>query len=248
VLTLLPRSTEQNEKVLQRTGFSDVKYLVWEHKTEAGQASGEVELSFNGPRHGIAAWLAAPGPLNSLDFMSPDATIAGAVRLNDPAHIFDDIQELSTISNPKAFAAVAQIEQGLNLSLRNDLFQRLQGEVGFEMDIPVNNSAAWKVILRVDDPARLQAVLGKLLAMAPVHPQYSEEDGVGYHTLQIPNPQKTVEVAYAFVDGYLIVACNGVEYAARHAGLAGFAHAEDGSEPARGHVRIRRAERVARGE
>ena len=205
-LALLPHSTEQNEKFLESTGFSDMKYLVWEHKTEAGQASGEVELSFNGPRRGIAAWLAAPGPLKSLDFMSPDATMAGAVLLNNPAHIFDDVQALSTISNPRAFAAVAQIEQGLNLSLRNDLIQRLQGEVAFEMDNPAETKAAWKVILRVDDPARMQAVLGKLLAMAPVRPQYSEEDGVGYHTFQIPNPQKTVEVAYAFVDGYLIVA------------------------------------------
>ena len=205
-LALLPRSTEQNEKMLQRTGFSDMKYLVWEHKTEQGQPSGEVELSFNGPRRGIAAWLAAPGPLNSLDFVSPDATMAGAVLLNNPAHIFDEIQDLSNISNPKAFAAVAQMEQGLNLSLRNDLIQRLQGEVAFEMDNPAETKAAWKVILRVDDPARMQAVLGKLLGMAPVRPQYSEEDGVGYHTFQIPNPQKPVEVAYAFVDGYLIVA------------------------------------------
>lgn len=69
VLALLPRSTEQNEKLLQRTGFSDMKYLVWEHKDVAGQATSEVELSFAGPRRGIAAWLAAPGPLNSLDFV-----------------------------------------------------------------------------------------------------------------------------------------------------------------------------------
>lgn len=211
ILAMLPRSTEQNEKVFQRTGFSDLKYLVWEHKDVAGQATSEVELSFAGPRRGIAAWLAAPGPLNSLDFLSPDATMAGAVLLNNPAHIYDEVQELSTISNPKAFAAIAQVEQGLSVSLRNDLIQRLQGEVAFEVDKPTENgpaesSAAWKVILRVDDPARMQAVLGKLLAMAPVRPQYSEEDGIGYHTFQIPNPQKTVEVAYAFVDGYLIIA------------------------------------------
>lgn len=137
--------------------------------------------------------------------------MAGAVLLNNPAHIYDEVQELSTLSNPKAFAAVAQVERGLNLSLRNDLIERLQGEIAFEVDKPAEsgpakNDAAWKVILRVDDPARMQAVLGKLLAMAPVRPQYSEEDGIGYHMFQIPNPQKTVEVAYAFVDGYLILA------------------------------------------
>ena len=211
VLAQLPRSTEQNEKIFRRTGFSDMKYLVWEHKAAAGQGNSEVELSFTGPRRGIAAWLAAPGPLNSLDFVSSDATLAGAVLLNNPARIFDEVQELANISNPKGFAAVTQIEQGLNISFRNDLIQRLEGEIAFEMDSPKENGPtenipAWKVILRVDDPQRMQAVLGKLLAMAPVRPQYFEEDGIGYHTLQIPNPQKTVEVAYAFVDGYLIVA------------------------------------------
>lgn len=206
VLAQMPRSTEQNEKLIQRTGFSDVKYLVWEHRSGGGQASSEVELSFTGPRRGIAAWLAAPGPLGSLDFVSPDAVIATAVLLNNPAHIFDEVRELSTISNPNAFAAVMQVEQGLKLSLRDDLIQRLQGEVAFEIDSLTETSPVWKVILRVDDPERTQAVLSKLLAMAPVRPQYSEEDGVGYHTLQIPNAQKTVEVAYAFVDGYLIIA------------------------------------------
>lgn len=211
VLSQLPQRMQPNEKIFQRTGFSDMKYLVWEHKVVAGQTSSEVELSFSGPRRGMAAWLAAPGPLNSLEFVSPDATMAGAVRLNNPAHIYDEVQELSTISNPRGFAAVAQLEQGLNLSLRNDLIQRLQGEIAFEMDKPAEggaaeNSPAWKIILRVDDPERMQAVLSKLLAMAPVQPRYSEEDGIGYHTFQIPNPQKTVEVAYAFVDGYMIIA------------------------------------------
>lgn len=206
VLSQLPRSTEQSEKVFQRTGFSDMKYLVWEHKTVAGQGNSEVELSFNGPRQGIAAWLAAPGPLNSLDFVSPDATMAGAVLLNNPTGIFDEVRELSTISNPKGFAAVTQMEQAFNISLRNDLIQRLEGEIALEMDSPKENSAEWKVIVRVDDPQRTQAVLGKLLAIAPVRPQYFEEDGIGYHTLQFPKPQKPVEVAYAFVDGYLIVA------------------------------------------
>jgi type II secretory pathway pseudopilin PulG len=206
VLSQLPRSTDQNEKIFQHTGLSDMKYFVWQHRSAGGQASSEVELSFTGPRRGMAAWLAAPGPLGSLDFVSPDAVMAGAVLLNNPARIFDEVRELSTISNPNAFAAVTQMEQGFNLSLRDDLIQRLQGEVAFEVDSLKENSPAWKVILRVDDPQRTQAVLSKLLAMAPVRPQYSEQDGVGYHTLQIPNAQKTVEVAYAFVDGYLIVA------------------------------------------
>lgn len=205
VLTLLPKSTEPNEKTFRQTGFADMKYLFWEHKKIGGQEGSQIELSFNEPRHGVASWLAAPGPLGSLDFVSSKAMLAVALRLKSPAKIFDDVRELSTASNPKAFASVDQMEQGLNISLRNDLLSRLSGEITFELDNITDKNADWKMILRVDDPERMQAVLTKLLAMAPVQPQYSEEDGVGYHAMMVPSAQKANEVAYAFVDGYLIV-------------------------------------------
>ena len=62
---------------MQRTGFGDVKYLVWEHKSVADQAVSQAELSFIGPRHGVASWLAVPALLGSLDFVSPKAMLAG---------------------------------------------------------------------------------------------------------------------------------------------------------------------------
>ena len=206
VLMHLPKSTEANEKTFRNTGFADMKYLVWAHKTLDEHPSSEMELSFTGPRHGMASWLGAPGPMGSLDFVSPNAVIVAALRLKNPPQMFDEIRALSMASNPKAFEGVEQMERGLGVSLRDDMLARLTGEIAFELDSLDQTKPEWKILLRVDDPQRMQAVLGKLLAMAPVNPQYSEEDGVGYHTLEIPNPQKPVEVAYAFVDGYLIFA------------------------------------------
>jgi hypothetical protein len=66
-----------NRDTLERTGFSDVKYLVSSHSMVPGQSSGQMELSFTGPRHGVASWLAAPGPMGSLEFISPKALLAG---------------------------------------------------------------------------------------------------------------------------------------------------------------------------
>ena len=208
ILAQLPKSTAQSEKMFRQAGFGDVQYLVWEHKKVGGQSGSQIELSFSGPRRGIASWLGAPGPLGSLDFVSPKAMMAVSLLLKSPAQIYDDVRELSDLSsnsNPNSFALVDQMERGLNISLRNDLLRRLTGEITFELDNVSEKDTDWKAILRVDDPERTQAILSKLLAMAPVQPQYSEEDGVGYHTLTIPSGQKTTEVAYAFVDGYLIV-------------------------------------------
>jgi hypothetical protein len=206
LLGQMPSGRGQNQIIFQRTGFADMKYLVWEHKSVAGQAASQMELSFTGPRHGVASWLAAPGPMGSLDFVSPKAVLAVSMLLKNPAQIYDDLKGLSNVSNPNAFAALAQMEQGLRLSLKDDLLASLAGEVTLEVDSVLETDPIWKAILRVSDPEHLQATLRKLLAAAPVQAKHFEEKGVAYHTFQIPTAHKTLEVAYALVDGYLIVA------------------------------------------
>jgi type II secretory pathway pseudopilin PulG len=200
----LPRSAVRDEITLQRTGFSDAKYLVWEHKSVAGQGTNQMELSFTGPRRGAASWLASPGPLGSMDFVSPKAILASTLRLKSPAQIWDDIKELSTASN--TFAGIEQMEQVMKVSLRNDLLNYLSGEITLELDGVEQTAPKWRVILRVSDPDRVQATLKTLLAELPLRAQQSEEDGITYHTLGIPSGNKIIEIGYAFVDGYLVIA------------------------------------------
>jgi hypothetical protein len=194
-----------NRDTLERTGFSDVKYLVSSHSMVPGQSSGQMELSFTGPRHGVASWLASPGPMGSLEFVSPKAALAGSIRLANPADIFEDVRDLATVSNPNAFAGLTQMERGLGLSLKGDLLSRLTGEVTYEVDSFTPPNPVWKAILGVNDAEHVQMVLTRLLVMAPVNPTQSVEDGITYHILHIPAGQKTTEIAYAFADGYWII-------------------------------------------
>jgi TonB family protein len=205
ILNQIPPGTDQSQMIFQRTGFADMKYLVWEHKSLAGQAASQVELSFTGPRHGVASWLAAPGPLGSLDFVSPKAVLAGAVLLKNPTQIFDDVKDISTASNPRAFEAVTQMEEALKLRLKEDLLSRLGGEVAFEVDALMQPAPAWKAILQVKDPDGLQAAFSTLLAGMHVSTQQFDEAGVAYHTVRIPSAGKTLEIGYAFVDGYMVI-------------------------------------------
>ncbi len=203
-LHLLPPNAMPRQLTSEHSGFADMKYLVWKHAPVAGEAASQMELSFTGPRHGMAAWLGAPGPLESLDFVSPKAMLVSAMRLQNPSQIFDDIRELSTASNPTAFAAITQMEQAMKLSFKDDLLDLLTGEVTFELDdftVP-----EWRAILKVSDPDRLQATLNKLLTTIPVVAEHSEYAGVTYHTLRMSKGKKNLEIAYAFVEGYLIIA------------------------------------------
>lgn len=206
LLKQLPIKTSQDQAMFQRSGFAEAKYLVWEHNNVAGQSASQIELSFTGPRRGVASWLAAPGPLGGLDFISPHTMLAGAVLLKNPAEIFDDIRDLASASNPKAFSSIEQMEQALKLSLKEDILRPLAGEFAYGIENLTQGTPTWKIILRVNDPDHLQRTLSALLATTPVNARQSEEGGVTYHTLQIPSAQKPTEIGYAFVDGYLVIA------------------------------------------
>ena len=205
ILKQVPASNEQSHRVFQRTGFSDMKYAVWKHGSKSGRSLSDGELSFTGPRHGIAAWLATPSTLGSLDFVAPNPLVAATVVLTNPAKIYDDIKELSTVTNPNAFAMVQQWEQMLNVSLRNDLLGRLGGEITIELDNLAPQQPDWKVILRANDSRGLQQTLSRLLGAANLRPEQVDEKGIAYYTVHLPSPKRPMAIGYAFVDGYLIV-------------------------------------------
>ena len=205
ILSLAPTGNPQSELTFQHSGFADMKYLVWRHSNVNGQEFSQAELSFVGPRHGAASWLAKPTLLGSLDFVSPKAMLAGTVVLKNPAQIFDDARELSSASNPNAFASLAQLEQGLKLNVKEDLLGQLTGEITLELDNVTPPQPAWKAILKVIDQERLKQSLNKLLAAAHLEGDQFVADEVSYRTVRIPSGQKPVEICYAFVDGYLVI-------------------------------------------
>jgi type II secretory pathway pseudopilin PulG len=205
MLTQVPLGTEQNAAMFDRTGFQDAKYFVWEHKNVTGHAVSQMELSFTGPRHGVAAWLAAPATLGSLDFVSPKAVVAATVVLKNLAGIFDDMREISGASNPSPFAMVDQMQAAMNINFRNDVLSHLKGEITLELDDFVPPTPVWRAILRVEDADRLQQTLNKIFAALHMGPPQVGEDGVSYYSAVIPSGQNPTQVVYAFVDGYMIL-------------------------------------------
>lgn len=206
LLKQLPAGAAANQEMLAHSGFGDMKYVVWEHKSVTGQPASQTELSFTGPRRGVASWLAAPAAMNSLNFVSPKAVLATTLILKNWSEIFDDIQALSTSTNPNAMASLNQMQQAMNLNLKNDLLRYFDGEVTLELDSVTPPNPAWKAILRVNHPEKLQQTLDKLLATVPFPARQYQENGIDFHSLRIPSANKTTEIVYAFVDGYLLIA------------------------------------------
>jgi hypothetical protein len=205
LLKLLPLTSKDSRQSLQRSGFADVQYLVWKHRSVAGQMVSQGELSFTAPRHGAAAWLAEPGPLGSLDFISPKAPIAIALQLTNLAQIFDDTQLIAGPANAGAFAAVGMGEQALHLKLKEDLLNQLTGEIAFEVSNFPAGEPVWKTVLKVNDAERLKQTLATLLAASHLPVRQTENGGFTSYTVHIASHQPR-DISYAIADGYLVVA------------------------------------------
>ena len=204
----LASTSIQKDPSFQRTGFSDMKHLVWERKNIAGQPVSELELSFTRPRRGVASWLAVSGPIGSLDFISPKAVLVASLLLKNPAQIFDEVKDLATAKNPSAFDSLSQAERQMNLSLRDDLFSHLAGEIAVEVDRLTPPNPQWKLFLKTNDPDALLATLNHFFAASHIIPGHFDENGITYYTVPVPSGQTPLEIGYAIVDNYLIVGSN----------------------------------------
>jgi type II secretory pathway pseudopilin PulG len=205
LLSKVPQSPNSDQMTLQRSGFSDMKYLVWDHTRLNGQTVSEAELSFTGPRRAAAAWLAKPAPLGSLDFVSPKAIVAGTVVLANPTRIFDEYKELTGTANAAVFANLAAVEQVMKLSLRDDLLACLSGEVTLELDSVTPPKPEWRAILKASDSKHLQQTLSSLLKTAQFRAEEFDEEGTTISTVEVPNGQSRLKIGYAIVDGYWIL-------------------------------------------
>jgi len=201
VLSQTVPAKDPRRRALEQTGFADLKYLVWERKAQGGKSVSQTELSFTGPRHGVASWLGAPTQLGGLDFVSPKAMMAVSVVLADPRQIYNQILQLASASNPNA-AMLAQSQQMFGLDLKEGLLRNLTGEMTFELD-ELAPKPAWKAIFGVNDAAHLQQALALLLPFAKMKVERSVEDGVTYYAVN-GTPPKPSKFSYAFAGGQLI--------------------------------------------
>lgn len=158
---------------LEELGLLDARHLILQQRHVGERTENDAVLAFDGPRRGIAAWLAEPAPMGSLDYVSPDAKLAAAAVLERPVVIFDQLMAFAAGRGETSAAELERIERDLGISLRDDVAGALGGEVAFALDGPILPEPAWKMIVEVYDPDKLVWALQRVLAAA--NDQLAEE-------------------------------------------------------------------------
>src|SRR6185295_7688294 len=81
----------QRESALKQLGILNLKYFVLDQTTQEGKTHTQATVSFSEAERGIPSWLADPGPMGSLEYISPDANVVAGFVVRDPVKLVDDL-------------------------------------------------------------------------------------------------------------------------------------------------------------
>ncbi len=193
------------------SGLDNVRYLVIERKENLGRTENSAILSFSGARHGLMSWLAQPGPMGTLDFVSPEASFAASFVVKNPGTLLQELIGLAgTETGPAAVITEFQNQTGINLL--NDVAANLGGEMTVAFDGPLLPTPSWKIAIEVDNPARLEWAFEQAVKTAQqnapagsssVQLETLQVNGMTGHALK--SPSLPFEIDYVFTDGYLLL-------------------------------------------
>ena len=201
-------------RALESSGLGGVQYLIAEHREANGMPENHLNLQFAGTRQRVASWLASPAPIGSLDFVSPNATIAVATLSKDPATIADDIMEMASQSKGEK-VDWSEIDAKLQISVRDDLMASLSGDFMVALDGPVLPTPSWKLVIEVNNPDRLETTLERLAQAVSNQSQSTKAHAVSIEPSTVGSQRYyairdlttgLVKANYTFADGFMIVA------------------------------------------
>jgi hypothetical protein len=197
------------------SGMDEIRYLIAEHRESNGRPENHLNMQFAGTRQRVASWLAAPAPMGSLAFITPNAAVAVAVLSKEPRDIANDIMTMTDPDKDLTNEKWSEAEAKLQINFHDDLAASLGGEFLLSLDGPVLPTPSWKAVIEVYDSERLEHTIERLTESIR-----NLNQGKGSHVVAIETSEAGGQIYYSvhdltsgnilaqytFSDGYMIVA------------------------------------------
>jgi hypothetical protein len=202
----------KHEQAMNQLGLANLKSFVLDQKQTDGKTHTRAVLAYDQADHGITSWLAQPGPMGSLDYVSPDANLVAGFVIKNPTAVVDDLLTVIGAVCPELNAHLDDLQKNHGLNLRNDVAAPLGGEYAFAIDGPILPTPSWKLVVQVNDPSHLQQTFEHIVTEVNAQVTKQGKKGlewdhsdVGGHTFYtLRSADFGVEVNYVFANGYMI--------------------------------------------
>jgi hypothetical protein len=143
--------------------MAGVKYLFLEQRSPEGTEENEVTMMFQGPRSGMASWLADGGSGGAAEYLPADALVAGYASMREPGQLFDEFSRLMAGANQSFSGDLTKIEEKLGAGFVASLTAAVGTEAAFAVQGFSTAGPTWVTVALANDPAVIDSSLTKLV-------------------------------------------------------------------------------------
>ena len=186
-------------------GVDNVEYLIFERREVSSRTENTASVNFGTQRRGVASWLGTPGPLSTLDFVSPDAGAAMAFIMKNPRQAVEEVLGGIRKRDPRFDREIADIESKLGLKIVDDIAGPIGSEMTIAQDGPLLPDLSWKFAIEVNAPQTLQHSIETVAAQL-TQAKLTNVAVNGRTYYQLSGPAFPMSIYYTYADGYLVAA------------------------------------------
>lgn len=143
--------------------MTGMKYAFLEQRAPAGAEENEVTVAFQGPRTGMAAWLADAGSGGAAEYLPADALIAGYLSTREPLQMFEELTAQLTRSEPEFDDGLARMDEKLGAGFIQNLTAAVGGEAALALTGFSTSGPTWVIASLVYNPSVIDSSLLKVV-------------------------------------------------------------------------------------
>jgi hypothetical protein len=192
-----------------------MRYLFLEQRAPAGVEENEVTLVFEGPRKGMASWLADAGSGAVAEYLPADSLVAGYVSMREPWQLFQEFTALMTEREESFDSNLARVEETLGAGFISNLTAALGNEAAFTLNGFSISGPRWAVIVLAYNPSVIDASLRTFMEAynAELAPDaqdgrvvFGQEDAGGRIWNTITGGPLSLGLTWTYDAGYMVAA------------------------------------------
>jgi hypothetical protein len=148
---------------IELAGMLGMKYIFVEQRAPAGTEENELTLAFQGPRTGMASWLADSGSGGAAEYLPADALVAGYVSTREPWQLFEDFTALMKRESASVDSELAVTNEKLGAGFIEDLSRSMGTEAAFALSGFSASGPTWVMAAVANNPTVIDSSLQKLV-------------------------------------------------------------------------------------
>jgi hypothetical protein len=160
---LVAIAAEEDAPPLELAAMMGMKYLFLEQRAPAGAEENEATFTFQGPRTGMASWLADSGSGGAAEYLPADAIIAGSASTREPWQLFEDFTAQITKAEPDFATGLASLDEKLGAGFVQNLTSGVGTEAAFAVTGLSTSGPTWVLAIVANNQFLIDSSVVKLV-------------------------------------------------------------------------------------